>query len=425
MTADAILSSQPAGPAGGPGHDAPPKKRRLRLPIVLLMIAGGLVALSLVRVLTGADDLTSSGATRAALQAAVPIGLAGLGGLWSERAGVVNIGLEGMMIFGTWFGAWGAYNWGPWVGLVAALLGGALGGLLHAVATVTFGVDHIVSGVAITILASGTCRYLSQLAFEGTEGGGVNQSPTVPELPRISVPGVDGLETLEKRGWFLISDLAGVLRGLFTEVSVLTVIAVLLVPLTFYILWRTPFGLRLRSVGEHPEAAETLGVNVYRYKYYGVVVSGALAGLGGAFLSMVAASIYREGQVNGRGYIGLAAMIFGNWRPGGLATGSLLFGYIDAVQLRRGAESVHALLLLIAALLVLVGAWQLYRRKYIVGGLAVAFGVLSAVTYFATDRVPVPFVQFAPHVTTLVVLALAAQRLRPPAADGVPYRRGS
>jgi ABC-type uncharacterized transport system permease subunit len=425
VTADALLSSQPAGAAAGLGQSAPPRKRRLSLPIILLIVAGGLVALSLVRVLTGADDLTSSGATRAAFQAAVPIGLAGLGGLWSERAGVVNIGLEGMMIFGTWFGAWGAYNWGPWVGLIAALLGGALGGLLHAVATVTFGVDHIVSGVAITILAGGTCRYLSQLAFEGEEGGGVNQSPSVPELPRISVPGIDSLESVEKHGWFLISDLAGVLRGLFTEVSVLTIIAVALVPLTFFVLWRTPFGLRLRSVGEHPEAAETLGVNVYRYKYYGVVISGALAGLGGAFLSMVAASIYREGQVNGRGYIGLAAMIFGNWRPGGLATGSLLFGYIDAVQLRRGAESVHALLLLIAALLVVVGGWQLYRRKYTVGGLALLFGMLSAVTYFTTDKVPVPFVQFAPHVTTLVVLALAAQRLRPPAADGVPYRRGS
>src|SRR5688572_28875788 len=178
MTADAVLAPAPGGGAVAPRA----KRRRLHWPVVLLLVAGGLVVLAAVRVLTGADDLTSSGATRAALQAAVPIGLAGLGGLWSERAGVVNIGLEGMMIFGTWFGAWGAYNWGPWAGLLVALVGGALGGLLHAVATVTFGVDHIVSGVAITILAGGVARYLSQLAFVGEPGGGVNQSPSVPQL---------------------------------------------------------------------------------------------------------------------------------------------------------------------------------------------------------------------------------------------------
>jgi general nucleoside transport system permease protein len=421
MTADAILTPAPGGAAAG---EAPPKKRRLTWPVVLLIISGGLVLLATVRVITGADDITSSGAVRAALQAAVPIGLAGLGGLWSERAGVVNIGLEGMMIFGTWFGAWGAYNWGPWVGLVTALIGGALGGLLHAVATVTFGVDHIVSGVAITILATGTARYLSQLAFEGEPGGGVNQSPSVPELPRVSVPGVNALGGLERQQWFVVSDLAGVVRGALTDVSVLTIIAVALVPLTYWVLWRTPFGLRLRSVGEHPLAAETLGVNVYRYKYYGVLISGAVAGLGGAFLSMVASSIYREGQTGGRGYIGLAAMIFGNWRPGGLAAGAGLFGYVDALQLRRGDESIHALLLLIAVLLLAVGVWQFTRRRSVAGGISVGLALVAAVAYFGTDRVPVPFVQAAPYVTTLVVLALAAQRLRPPAADGVPYRRG-
>jgi general nucleoside transport system permease protein len=421
MTADTILTPAPGGAAGG---DAPPKKRRLGWPVVLLLVAGGLVALAAVRVLTGADDLTSSGAVRAALQAAVPIGLAGLGGLWSERAGVVNIGLEGMMIFGTWFGAWGGYNWGPWAGLGLALVGGALGGLLHAVATVTFGVDHIVSGVAITILATGTARYLSQLAFVGTKGGSVNQSPSIKELPRISVPGVDSLGGLERRHWFILSDLAGVVRGALTDVSVVTIIAVAMIPLSFWILWRTAFGLRLRSVGEHPQAAETLGVNVYRYKYYGVVISGAIAGLGGAYLSMVASSIYREGQTGGRGYIGLAAMIFGNWRPGGLAAGSMLFGYIDALQLRRGAESIHALLLLIAVMLLAVGIWQVVRGHRVLGGIAVGLAVPAAIAFFGADRVPVPFVQFAPHLTTLVVLALAAQRLRPPAADGQPYRRG-
>src|SRR5512134_2752528 len=120
MTAETMLASAPGGAKGG----AAPVKRRLSWPVLLLLVSGGLLALAAVRAITGADDLTSSGATRAALQAAVPIGLAGLGGLWSERAGVVNIGLEGMMIFGTWFGAWGAYNWGAWAGLAAALVGG-------------------------------------------------------------------------------------------------------------------------------------------------------------------------------------------------------------------------------------------------------------------------------------------------------------
>jgi simple sugar transport system permease protein len=235
---------------------------------------------------------------------------------------------------------------------------------------------------------------------------------------------VSSLDGLERKGWFVISDLAGILRGLLTDVSALTVIAVVLVPVTYYVLWRTPFGLRVRSCGENPHAAETLGVNVYRYKYYGVVVSGALAGLGGAFLSMVASSIYREGQTAGRGYIGLATMIFGNWRPGGLAAGATLFGYTDALQLRRGSESVHALLLFIAVVLVAIGAYQLVRGGRTVGLASIGIAALAAVWYFASDAIPAEFVQAMPYVITLVVLALASQRLRPPAADGQPYRKG-
>jgi ABC-type uncharacterized transport system permease subunit len=419
MTADTILASAPAAPTA-----PPPRGRRFSWPILLLVVAGAIVVLAAVRAYTGAEDLTSSGAVRAALQAAVPIGLAGLGGLWSERAGVVNIGLEGQLILGTWFGAWAGYHWGPWVGVLAAIVGGGLGGLLHALATVTFGVDHIVSGVAITILATGAARYLSSLAFVGLPGGGVTQSPPVPELPRWSVPGVNSLSGLESKHWFLISDLSGILRGALTDVSALTVIAVALIPLTFWVLWRTAFGLRLRSCGENPHAAESLGVNVYLYKYYGVVMSGALAGLGGAFLSMVASSIYRQGQTGGRGFIGLAAMIFGNWRPAGLGAGAMLFGYTDALQLRGGGRSIHALLLFVALILLVVGGVQLARRRYTIGGIAVVLAVLTGIWYATSDTVPVEFVQFAPHLTTLVVLALASQRLRPPATDGQPYRRG-
>jgi ABC-type uncharacterized transport system permease subunit len=420
MTADALLSSTPAAAPAGKSRG-----RRLSLPQLLLIVAGGLVGLAIVHAITGADDVSSRGAIQAALESAIPIGLAGLGGLWSERAGVVNIGLEGQLILGTWFGAWGSLQFGPWLGLLIGILGGAFGGLIHALATVTFGVDHIVSGVALTILAGGVARFLSFLAWEGKPGGGGStQSPSVPQLPRVSVPGVNSLAGLERHQWFLASDLAGILRGVLTDVSVVTVLAVALVPLSWLVLWRTAFGLRIRSVGEDPRAAETLGINVYRYKYYGVIISGGMAGLGGAFLSTVAASIYRDGQTGGRGYIGLAAMIFGNWRPGGLALGASLFGYTDALQLRRGSQSVHALLLLVGVLLLAVAVWELRRGHRIVALAAVVLGALAYLTYFTVNTIPTPFVQAAPYVTVLVVLALAAQRLRPPAADGKPYQRG-
>jgi simple sugar transport system permease protein len=337
---------------------------------------------------------------------------------------VVNIGLEGMMILGTWGGAWGALTFGVWGGVLVGAICGAIGGLLHAVATVTFNVDHIVSGVAITILATGAARYLSSFTFATLPGGGVTQSPFLNPLPRLSLPGADSLKGLEDRHWFVVSDLAGVLRGLVTNVSALTVIAVILVPVTYYVLWRTAFGLRLRSCGENPHAAETLGVNVYRYKYIAVVMSGALAGLGGAFLSMVASSIYREGQTSGRGYIGLATMIFGNWRPGGLASGAALFGYTDALQLRGGSDSVHALLLFITVVLVAIAAYQFSRGNRTVGIASLAIAALAALWFATTDRLPVEFVQAMPYLVTLVVLALASQRLRMPAADGQPYRKG-
>jgi simple sugar transport system permease protein len=399
-------------------------RRRLSTPVVLIAIAAMLVLVSIVRLITDANDITSSGTTGAALRLAVPIGMAGLGGLWAERAGVVNIGLEGQLILGTWFGAWGAYEFGPWWGVLAGIVGGALGGLVHAIATVTFGVDHIVSGVAITILGGGVTRFLSALIFTNTPGGGVTQSPGLPRIGTVTVPGSGPLRTLENKHWFVVSDVAGVLGGLITQVSLLTIVAALLFPISFFLLWRTKFGLRLRACGEAPGAAESLGVSVYTMKYVAVIASGGFAGLGGAFLSEVATNIYREGQTNGRGYIGLAAMIFGNWRPGGLAVGAGIFGYTDALQLRSGGQSVHALLLLLAIVLALIAGWSLHKGRRLQGilGLVVAAG--SLVWYLGAETVPDEFVGFAPHLTTLLVLSLAAQRLRPPAADGKPYRKG-
>ena len=171
----------------------------------------------------------------------------------------------------------------------------------------------------------------------------------------MSIPGVDAaLDGVEEGGIFLLADIAGVARGLLTNISLLAIVSILLVVLTYYVLWRTAFGLRVRSCGEDPYAAESLGVNVYLHKYIAVIISGGLAGIGGAYLAIVAAGIYREGQTGGRGFIGLAAMIFGNWRPGGLLAGSGLFGYTDALQLRSG-DAVHALLLLAAIAFLLIG----------------------------------------------------------------------
>jgi simple sugar transport system permease protein len=417
-----------AGLSADPVERAPaPRRFRVTWQVLLLGLLGLLVLLSVARVVTGANDITSGGTIGAAIGLAVPIGLAGLGGLWSERAGVVNIGLEGMMILGTFFGAWGTIQFGsPWAGVVAGAVGGALGALLHAIATVTFGVDHIISGVAIVALGTGVTQYLAKLYFEGMPGGGETQSPRLEAVQTVSIPGIgEPLLTLENKHWFLVSDLAGVLRGVTQDVSLFTVLAIALVPLSWWLLWRTAMGLRLRSCGERPVAAESLGVNVYAYKYLGVIVSGLLSGMGGAFLAIVAAGIYREGQTGGRGFIGLAAMIFGNWRPGGLAGGALLFGYTDALQLRQGGTSVHALLLVVALLLAAVAVYQLTKQARTRA--AFLTGVSAAVIFavFAlTDTVPEQFTSFTPHLTTLLVLSLASQRLRMPAADGVPYRRG-
>ncbi|MFD9509840.1 ABC transporter permease [Streptomyces mirabilis] len=399
--------------------------RRFSLPVLLLIIAGVLILTSVVRLITGADGITSTGQMSTALRLAVPIGLAGLGGLWSERAGVVNIGLEGMMILGTWFGAWAGYQWGPWTGVAFGIIGGCLGGILHAIATVTFNVNHIVSGVAINILALGTTRYLSKFTFENAPQGSSKQSPPIDSLGTFDIPGLSsGLSTLNGKHWFLISDIAGLLGGLVTDLSPLTVVAVALVPATWWVLWRTAFGLRLRSCGENPVAAESLGVNVYKYKYIAVIISGGFAGLGGAFLSIVASNVYLDGQTAGRGYIGLAAMIFGNWMPGGLALGAGLFGYTDSLNLRGGGTNVHALILLLAILLVFAVAYLVWKKRVVPAVITAAVSALMFVWYLATDEVPQQFVSATPYVVTLLVLSLSAQHLRMPKADGMPYRRG-
>lgn len=416
------MTTTVTGPRAEPSEH-PAAHRRSR---IWLYVLAGFMLLSLVRVVSGANDVNSSGTLRAALAAAIPIALAGLGGLWSERAGVVNIGLEGMMIAGTLGAGYFTYHYGVVPGIVGAAVFGAIGGVLHAVATVTFGVDHIVSGVAINIIALGVAGFLAEAFFTGLEGGGPTQSPSLDRPTDIDLPQIaDAVSDIEDNHWFLISDLASIVGALTRNLSLFTIFALLLIAGTGWLLWRTSFGLRLRSCGESPGAAESLGVNVYRYKFIAVTISGAMAGLAGGFLALVSSSGFQQGQTGGRGYIGLAAMLFGNWRPGGMLLGASLFGYTDAVQLRRGGESLHALLLVVAIVLLIVGLLQLRRRAMVQGGLSLLFAVGFLVWYLMSDEVPREFTTMAPFVTTLLVLAFASQQLRMPAADGLPYRKGS
>lgn len=407
-----------------PQTAAPERSGRSRYSWVVIALLA-VAAVSAVRVITGAHQIDAPGSLRAALIATCPILMAAVGGLWAERAGVVNIGLEGQMILGTWGAAYFTYFYGPWVGILGAALLGAIGGALHALATVTFGVDHIVSGVAINIIGLGASKFLAEAYFADLEGGGVKQLTGLDRPPSFTVPGLsDAAETLSDKNWFFVSDLASAVAALTTGLSVFTIIIFALVGLTAWTLWRTSFGLRLRSCGENPQAAESLGVNVIRYKWIAVLISGAFAGIGGGFLALVASSGFVTGQTGGRGYIGLAAMIFGNWRPGGILTGSLMFGYTDSLPL-RSAETIHALLLLVAIGLVALAAWRLSKGQRTQAVVFAVLGGLFLLWWLVTDEVPREFTGMTPYIATMLVLAFAAQRLRMPKADGQVYRKGS
>ena len=402
----------------------------------MLAALGVVVVLSVLQELArpATIDLVSVGTAESTLRRAVPILLAGLGGIWAERAGVVNIGLEGMMVLGTWFGAWGALEFGPWWGIVIGIAGGAAGGLLHAVATVGFGVDHIVSGVAINIVAPALARFLSGEVFSGRSGGGITQSPRVDSVGHFDLPFLSGGELLgwktpdllgwtKDQDWLLFSDIAAVLSGITSSLSWATLLALTLVPVSIFVLWRTPFGLRIRASGEHPVAADSLGVSVYRMKFTAVVASGALAGFGGAFIAIEQTGVYREGQVQGRGFIGLATVIFGNWQPVGALLGSILFGFADALQL-RDRTAVHALLLLAGVALAGLALRALLKRRHSSALLLASSSAAVLWWYAVTEEVAGELPPITPHLVTLLVLVFATGRLRMPAANGLRYRRG-
>jgi general nucleoside transport system permease protein len=394
-----------------------------------------LAAMSFTRIWTDQQALTSSQTIGTALRVMVPILMAGIAALWAERCGVLNIGIEGMMIFGTWFGGYFAWQHGAWVGLAMGVLGGMIAGTIHAVATVHFGVNQTISGVVMNIFAFYGARYLSDLLFVGEQGGGVSQSPPQKSaIPKFDVPFLAGGDLFgwktpdifgwfEDKEWFLVGDLGGIGRGLTYNISWATAIALATVPITAWVMWRTRFGLRLRSSGEAPSAAETLGVKVVRLRYAGLIISGGCAGFGGATMSIVASSYYRQGQTQGNGFIGMATLIFGNWRPMGVLGGASLFGYSLGIKLVAN-DSIPALFLFITFVAGCMLIVSLVRQKAVTAISAAVAGALFFYAYHTVQEVPESLTQALPYVITLVVLATASQRLRPPAMAGVPYRPG-
>ena len=296
---------------------------------------------------------------------ATPLCYAAVGGLFSERSGVVNIGLEGMMLTGAFFSVWADVESGSWVVglLVGALAGGALG-LLHAVFAIYLRVDQIVGGTAINFLAWGITGYLFIQIYgeQGTPG-------TIPQIPDVHLTFLSHIPP-ERLGSFL--------EAAFGQLNLMIWISFVVIVLAYVVIFRTPIGLRIRSVGEHPRAADTVGISVYRVRYGAVVLSGMLAALGGAYLTLGFVHSFNEQMTHGRGFIALAALIFGKWNPFGAFGAALLFGFSSAIADR----------------------------------LALAWGT-SWQTLF----------QALPYLLTLIAVAGVIGRSIPPAAVGRPYKK--
>ncbi len=255
------------------------------------------------------------------LRIATPLILAALGGCMSERAGVLNIGLEGMMLMGAFAAVVGSWFLGPWPGLLIGIIAGGVMGLVHAFMSITVGANQVISSTAINIMGVGIPNILIPVIWPNHFG----ISPTVPVIAEVKLPLISSIPVIGK---------------IIGQQNPLVYIVLLLVPAIHFMLFKTRLGLRIRSVGEHPRAADTLGVNVYKMRYIAVTMSGLLAGLGGAFLSICYQSQFSSAMTAGRGFIGLAAMIFGRWTPKGALLACLLFGFADAFQASAQAAGI-------------------------------------------------------------------------------------
>jgi ABC-type uncharacterized transport system permease subunit len=290
------------------------------------------------------DSILTAGVVAATLRFATPLAFAAIGGIFSERSGVVNIGLEGMMLTGAFFGIWGAVWSGSWVvGVGMAMLFGGLLALIHAFFSIHLRADQIVSGFAVNFLALGVTGYLYSSIYAGGIPGGISR------VPNVNLGFLGGIPVI---GEFL--------EGVFGHLNLLVWIMFGIVIAAYVILFKTPIGLRIRSVGEHPKAADTVGISVYGVRYAAVVTSGVLAALGGAFLSIGFVGSFAENMTSGRGFIALAAVIFGKWRPGWAFAACLLFGFgfAIAIPLQREAgisENLISTLPYVLTLVALVG----------------------------------------------------------------------
>jgi len=308
------------------------------------------------------EVLIGAGVLAATLRLATPIAFAALGGVITERSGVTNIALEGCMLVGAFFGIFVADKSGSLgIAIAAAVLAGMLLAALHALASITWRADQIVSGMALNILALGLTSYLNYDQY-GTTGTPAD----LPGVPALTLPGISALP--------FVGDVIG------KQNSLVWVMFVLVIVLQLF-LFRTVPGLRLRAVGEHPRAADTVGIDVRRTRYWAVLASGALAALGGVYLSMAVSGSFTDNMTNGRGFIGLAAMIFGRWTPVGALVASLIFGYGDALSVSLQGASIGDL------------------------------------------RFPVQLLSVIPYVLTILAVAGFVGRSRAPAADGLPYEK--
>jgi simple sugar transport system permease protein len=298
---------------------------------------------------------------QAALAGAVLLLLPALGGVISERSGVVNIAMEGMMLTGAFFGVVADLAWhNPWLATLVAIAAGGAMALIHAVVSIRFRADQIVSGIAINIFAAGLTVFLVRRIFGQQDVGHVGQSEL---LPNLSIPVLDQIPFLGK---------------VIFQQNVVVYIALILLVVVHVVLFRTRLGLRIRAVGEHPHAADTAGINVYTIRYGAVITSGLLSGLAGAFLAIGVSNTFVPNMTDGRGYIALAAMIFGKWTPLGAFLACLIFGVGEAIYANNSTIHVSAYLL-----------------------------------------------SMLPYILVLVVLAGLVGRSSPPAADGIPYVPGA
>ena len=284
----------------------------------------------------------------ATFRMATPLILAAMGGCFSERAGVVNVALEGIMTFGAFAAALGSYISGSaWIGLIVAMAIGGLLGYIHAMFSVDIKANQVISGTALNLFASGATMYLLKIIFKAAGSSG--------KVPKLS-------------DW-----------GMYPPTVFIAFIVVLL---SWIILYKTPFGLRLRTVGEHPAAADTVGVDVYTMRYVAVVISGILGGIAGAHLSIGVSDEFSKNMTSGRGFIALAAMIAGRWHPVGACIAALLFGYFDRLSMSLAGSPI--------------------------------FGIM----------IPSQFMDMLPYLITIVVLGIAGAKSVGPKAGGIPYEKG-